>query len=89
MSQLGGPGADIPEMSLSKYPWPGLLVKGILIRVQVRRSQLSVCGFELVYAESSHLYHRLQLQQWYPAAKPGGPHGSASDTVGPPGTRPK
>ncbi len=32
MSQLGGPGTDITEMSLSKYPWPGLLVKGIVIQ---------------------------------------------------------
>jgi hypothetical protein len=63
MSQLGGPGADIAEMSLSKYPWPGLLVKGILIRVQVRRSLQSVCGFEPGHGQPSDAYRRLQLQR--------------------------
>jgi hypothetical protein len=67
-SQLGGPGADIPEMSLSKYPWPGLLVKGILIVIPIRRFEIGGCDFWPVYGRPSDEHGQLQLQR----ADPGG-----------------
>jgi hypothetical protein len=63
MSQLGGPGADITEMSPSKYPWLGILVKGILILVPIRYFFTSGCGFQLVTDLRLHQRDQLQLQQ--------------------------
>src|SRR5438132_5696149 len=69
MSQLGGPGADIPKMSLSKYSWPGLLVKSILMLVPIRRSLASGCGFKPMHGWPLHERDGLQL------------HGNCDDTV--------
>jgi hypothetical protein len=62
MSQLGGPGADIPEMSPSKYSWHGVVVKSILVAAPLRRSLISGCSLEPIYVVLRHPGNRLQLQ---------------------------
>src|SRR5438105_1181890 len=61
MSQLGGPGADIPEMSPSKYSWHGLVVKSILVAAPLRRSLTSSCSLEPVYGAVRRRRDQLQL----------------------------
>ena len=89
MSQLGGPGADIPEMSSSNYSWPGLVVKSILVVVPIRRSLTSSCSSEPFHGLPLRERKRLQLQQllWRLGADRGGVYGSATDPLGSGGQR--